>query len=94
MENNFFNFSNQRLKVYMSEILQNRYSKHDQILERIGSSLSLDRDMRAFADLIVEVYDLGYVRAITDYEKEINKLGYNVKIVPPEKPKESTKIFK
>jgi hypothetical protein len=78
----------------VSEILKNRYPKHEQILERIAPSLVLDKDVQAFADLIVEVYELGYLKAITDYEKEINKLGYNVKIVPPEELKDTPKIFK
>ena len=98
MANNFFettyNFPTQRLKVYMSEILKNRYSKHEPILERIGPGLSLDRDVQSFVELIVEIYEIGYLKAVTDYEKEINKLGYNVKIVPPEQPKETPKIFK
>ena len=98
MANNFYesilNFPSQRLKVYMSEILKNRYPKYEQILERIGPSLSLDKDVQSFAELIVEVYELGYLKALTDYEKEINKMGYNVKIVPPEQPKETSKIFK
>ena len=98
MADNFFesiyNFPSTRLKVYMSEILKDRYFKHESILERLGPTLSLDKDVQAFANLIVEVYEIGYLKALTDYEKEIGKLGYNVKIVPPERPKETTKIFK
>lgn len=98
MAGNFFesiyNFPSTRLKIYMSEILKDRYFKHEQTLEKLGPSLSQDKDIQAFAELIVEVYEIGYLKALTDYEKEISKLGYNVKIVPPERPKETTKIFK
>ena len=98
MANNFleniYNFASNRLKTYMYEILKERYPKHEDFFERLGHSLPLEQDVRNFTELIIDVYELGYLKALTDYEGEFKKLGYNVKIVPPEKPETHKSIFK
>jgi len=91
---NLHNFASIRLKKYMYEILKERYPKHEQLLERLGHNLPLDQDVTAFSQLVVEVYELGYLKAVKDYENELNRLGYNVKITAPERPKEASTIFK
>ena len=80
------------LKTHLSRILNERYPKHDNLVERIGNNLTQE-DTQFFGSLIADIYEMGYFKAMGDYEKELRRLGYKVSITS-EAEKISTSIFK
>ena len=69
------------IKKAMYNFLQDRYPKSDEIIERICVSLQTDKDIELFMKMIVDCYEMGYQRSISDHKEQLAKLGLNVKIV-------------
>lgn len=70
------------LKKWIMDILKDKYAPHDDIIERIAStSLVTDKDLQAFGQLILQVYECAYVKAVGDYKKEAEKFGLKINIV-------------
>jgi hypothetical protein len=75
----------------MFEILQDRYPKHDEFLERIASSFQTEADIKSFNSLVADLYEMGYLKATNDHRKTLKELGYSTQVVPqPERPKKDT----
>lgn len=69
------------IKKSMFELLKERYIKHEDIVERISVSLLTDKDMMAFLQLSLELYEIGYLRSVEDHRAELEKMGIKVSIV-------------
>lgn len=84
MDNNYVKYiSNPKvftLKKWLSDILKEDYMKHDNITERVGSSLTTDSDLHEFGGLITAIYDKAYRKAINDYKEQAEKMGVKVNI--------------
>ena len=96
-KNNWFSFRNPAgiiLKQHLFEILQERFLKHEELIERIGLALQTEKDLQLFGNLVADIYEVGYMKATSDYKQELSKLGYNVKITPPNIENKDNKIFK
>lgn len=63
------------VKKVVFEVLQERYSKNDQIVERVACSLVTDKDLKDFVELIVDVYEAGYLKSVKDQREQLEKLG-------------------
>jgi len=81
---NWLNFlSNPRshyIKKSMFEILKERYGKNEQILERLSSQLIVEKDLKDFLAMIIDVYEIGFLKAVEDQKEQLKKLGLGVKI--------------
>lgn len=81
---NWLNFlSNPRshyIKKSMFEILKERYGKNEQILERLSSHLIVEKDLKEFLAMIIDVYEIGFLKAVEDQKEQLKKLGLGVKI--------------
>jgi len=81
---NWLNFlSNPRshyIKKSMFEILKERYGKNEQILERLSSHLIVEKDLKDFLAMIIDVYEIGFLKAVEDQKEQLKKLGLGVKI--------------
>lgn len=71
----FFNARSNYLKKAIFEIMQERFMKHENIIERITSNLQTEGDHNAFLKLIAEIYETGYVKAVKDHQQQLQKLG-------------------
>ena len=69
------------LKKMMHQFLAERYSKNDQIIERIGHALQTKGDLEEFVKLCVDCFEMGYTRSINDHREQLEKLGIKVNIV-------------
>lgn len=67
------------VRKWLNDILKEDYSSHDIIAERLSSSLVTQKDLDDFGKLIGAVYYKGYKKAFEEYQKEISKLGLNIK---------------
>ena len=81
---NWLNFlSNPRshyIKKSMFEILKERYGKNEQILERLSNHLIVEKDLKDFLAMIIDVYEIGFFTAVEDQKEPLKKLGLGVKI--------------
>jgi len=66
------------LKHYLPKFLLDRYPKHEDIINRLGHYLVTDQDFSTFMALIVDVYEIGYTKAIEDYKEQLEKSGIRV----------------
>jgi hypothetical protein len=71
------------LKKYMAQVLPEKLALYDDILTRVASSLITDNDFKVFAEMINEVLQLGYIKAIEDYRGELQKLDININLLMP-----------
>jgi hypothetical protein len=70
---------------YMFDLLQNRFENHRQLIERVTTSLQTQADVEQFCKMAVDLFELGYLRAVDQYKSHLQKLGYDVKIIPQKK---------
>ncbi len=91
MDNNIFRHAqNPRgfaLKKWVSQLIAEKYPPHDTIVERVGTSLVTENDLKDFGKLLSTVYECGYMKAINDYRKQVESLGIKIHIVPENQEK-------
>lgn len=71
-------FSNSKInhiKKVMFELIKERYSKNESIIERVGASLATEKDIKDFLILITDIYELGYLRSVNDHKEQLEKIG-------------------
>jgi hypothetical protein len=71
------------IKKYMAEILKDKFPPHQEILERIASTLITDGDLKSFGNLVSDIYQIGYLKAIKEHEDLLAKIGYKTKFITP-----------
>jgi hypothetical protein len=82
------------LKKYSFEMLKERYPDNEEILTRLCSSLVTESDMQAFAKLMVDLYECGFMRCLDENKSAMEAVGYKMTITPPKQnPEEGEKIF-
>lgn len=72
----------QALKRWMVQLLDDRYPKHDQLIERLGAALATNQEVQDFGALAVDLFEIGYLRCMNDYRKKLDAMGVKVSIVP------------
>ena len=68
------------LKKWFSDILKEEYTIHDEIIERISTSMLTDKDVEKLGKLITNVYEIAYKKAVNDYRAEFEKLGVKINV--------------
>ena len=66
------------LKRILFNVLNEKYSNHEMIIERLGYTLQTEADTAQFVKLISELYEAGYAKAINDHKAQLEKLGLKV----------------
>ena len=70
------------IKKYIYDIIQDRYPKHEDLLDRIASALITKNDIEGFGRLIADVYEVAYLRCVAEHSKILEQLGHKAIIVP------------
>ena len=70
------------IKKAMFEVLKERYSQNENIIERVGAHLVTDDDVKSFYKLITDVYEKAYLKAVQDHREQLEKAGLVARIVP------------
>jgi hypothetical protein len=68
----------------MFQLLQDRYLKHQDIVERVGVSLLTEKDIQSFLQMAIEIYEIGYLKAVGDYKEQLEKMGIKATVVHPD----------
>jgi hypothetical protein len=61
--------------------MNNHYSKHHELITRVLAQIALQKDITQFGQMLVDCYDAGYTKAVEDYRKAVEKVGFKVNIV-------------
>ena len=80
-------------KKYLFDLLKEKAYKHNDIIERISRALVTQNDLKNFGQLMAEVYETGFFKAVEDNKEAWEKLGYKTHITPSEKIVDAKKIF-
>lgn len=80
--NYFGNNQSHHIKKVIFEMLKERYSKNEQIIERISLSLVTEKDMKDFITLTTDLYEVAYLKAVQDHREQLEKLGLIANIKP------------
>ena len=78
----YFNPRAQYLKKTMFDLLKEKYSQNEQIIERLGSSLPTDGDLSSFMKMVSDIYEAAYMKAVNDHKEQLQKAGLVARIVP------------
>lgn len=76
------NANHYAVQKYMFEILQDRYAHNQQVIERVSHALVTQQDLNDWGRLVVDLFEMGYLKATEQYKEQMAKMGYDVKIVP------------
>lgn len=68
------------LKKWFAELLKKNYMQHDEIVERVSTSLLTDKDVESFGKVVMSVYEAGYKKAVEDYRSQFEKMGVKINI--------------
>lgn len=82
------------IKRYLFELLKERYSKNEKFIDRFSSTITSQQDYEDFGKLIVDIFEVGFLRAVNQYKEQFEKMGMKINIVPEEVAKNpKSKIF-
>ena len=70
------------LKKTMFEVLKERFSENEQIVERMGATLVTESDLNSFMKLVSDIYEIAYMKAVADHKEQLQKVGLVARVVP------------
>lgn len=85
------------LRKHFYEILKDKAPAHKDIVEKITSQVTTERDFEEVGGLIVAIYEAGFASGVRESRGMLEKLGYKVQIVSKptsESDNASSRIFK
>ena len=69
------------LKSYMLQLLgQEKYKKYQSFIERLGTHLQTQGDLEDFSNIMVAIFESGYMKSLNDYKEKFEKLGYQITV--------------
>jgi len=68
------------LKKFAYQLLEQKYGTHQELLDRVSHYLVTDKDVEGFTKLLADAYEVGYMKAVNDYQDQLAKLNIKVKI--------------
>lgn len=86
--NYFSNVRGYYIKKALFDVLKERYSNNESIIERLGVTLMTESDIQDFMKLIGDVYEIAYMKAVDDHKEQLQKAGFVARIVKPDQVKE------
>ena len=69
------------LKKFMIEILGQKVNPYDDLITRLRANLVTDNDFKLFGEMMNDILQTGYFKAVEDYREELGKLGYKVNLL-------------
>lgn len=81
------------IKKFMFKILQHKYAKHEEVIERISASLVTNKDIEDFQSLIASIYENGFMNSTDQHKERLSEMGIKMTVTNGETKPES-KILK
>ncbi len=79
--NQFNNLNGNYIKKVMFDLIKEKYYKNEQIIDRLGTMLANDNDMKSFFTLVTDVYETAYMKSVQDHKEQLTQLGLTATIV-------------
>lgn len=90
----FQNLHSSAIKKYLFELLGAKYMRNEKFIERLTSTVSTKDDYEALGNLVVDIFETGFLKAVDGYKDQLAKMGLKVNVVPEERPKDPhSRIF-
>lgn len=70
----------QALRRYMVELLRDKFYDHKDTIERVSHYLVTEGDVRAFSQMLADVYETAYTKAIREYQIQLEAAGIRVAV--------------
>ena len=81
LNDRFLNPRRFAIRKWLLEMLGDaRYAKHDPVVDRLLHALSVDKDSDDFMTFVVEVYEAGFYRCLSEYKEKLDKMGIAVRV--------------
>lgn len=77
----------------MFEILKEKYSDHESIVEKLSSGVFTKHDYEQFSKLIIGIYENGYLKAVSDHRDQLEKLGFKARVISEPTLPEGEPVF-
>jgi hypothetical protein len=68
------------LLKYAQQLLGDRYSKYHEIMLRLTAHIVTERDATDFGQMLVDLYENGFKKAVEDYRKAVEAQGFKVEV--------------
>jgi hypothetical protein len=68
------------IRKYASELLGLKYNKYDECVTRSAIGLTTERDVSEFCGLLSTCFEVGYLKAVEDYRKQLEDMGMSVTV--------------
>lgn len=81
------------VKKYMYDLLQDRYPKHEKFIDRMIEWMQTNEDVEGWSALAVDLFELGFLKAVKEYREQVEKMGYSVNVVPQQQAINAPPIF-
>lgn len=96
-QSNLFNAMNPLafgVRKFFLQVLGNtRYVKHQTYIDRLATYVQTEQDYKDMGQLIAEVYETGYMKAVEEHREAIERLGYKTEIKRTDSPTKTEPIF-
>lgn len=87
------NLHSSAIKKYLFELLKNRYVRNEKFIDRISAGIATKEDYEALGNLVVDIFETGFMKAVDEYRDQFAKMGMKVSVVPEKKPSSGPSIF-
>lgn len=88
------NLHSSAIKKYLFELLKGRYVRNEKFIDRISATITTKEDYEALGNLVVDIFETGFMKAVDEYREQFAKMGMKVSIVPDKKPEaKENRIF-
>jgi hypothetical protein len=72
----------QVMRKLLVDVLGERSRPYADLTDRLGAALVTETDLKLFNQLLIDVYEVGYLKAVEDHKAKLAELGYRVAVVP------------
>ncbi len=80
MNNDLSNPYRLAIQKYLFQILESRYNKYHDLMQRITHNIVTMKDATDFGQMLVEIYEVAYLKAVDDYRKTVESHGFKIDI--------------
>lgn len=63
---------------HLYELLKEKYPQHSNIISRMTHYMVTENDVREFTNLVGDLYECAYTKALKDYHSQLEAAGYKI----------------
>ncbi len=73
-----------QIKKFLFGLLQGRYARSEQLIERLSHHMVTDADVEQFGKMVSDIYETAYMKAVEDHKAALAKHGLKATVRPPQ----------